>query len=397
MTTPVNASPAPAQPAAVPALLSVGFRPFFLLAAAYAGVVLPLWLAILRGRITDTPVQSTQWHAHEMLFGYAVAVIAGFLLTAVMNWTKRPTARGRWLLALAGLWGAGRVLFSPGLGAPLGLVAAVDLAFLPALAFAIGRPLIAAESRRNLPIVGIVCLLWLMNVGVFLDAAGVAPGWGVRTMRAALMLVVLLMLVIGGRVIPMFTRNATGAQVRSLPLADRVALGGTVALLVAELLTAPGAWMAILAGFTGAAVLVRSACWGAQRTLRSPILWVLHLGHAWIGVGLLLRMATLFEVPFALSASYHALTVGAIGTLTLGMMARVALGHTGRPLRVGWPTAIAFLLMTAAAVARVLVPMIDPGAYLRSLEVSGLLWTGAMVIYLLVYTPVLLRPRADGG
>ncbi|MFZ5479565.1 MAG: NnrS family protein, partial [Myxococcota bacterium] len=327
-------------------LLAKGFRPFFLLAAVFGAAIVPLWLLALAGWfIPAGPLVGVHWHAHEMIHGFTVAVLAGFLLTAVGNWTGRETATGKRLGGLALGWLAGRValLVVPGWAATV-----VDLAFLPALAAVIAGPIWRAKNYRNAAFPVLLLVLWAANLAAHLDAHGVLPGAAATANRAAVHVVVVIILVVTGRIVPMFTRNATGAaEIRSLPALDRVAIGATGALAVAQLVPGAGVVEAALAGVAAVAVAGRAWGWGARHTLRDPLLWVLHAGHGWVAVGLALHaLAARDLVPRALAL--HALTAGSIGMLTLGMMARVALGHTGRPIRARPVMGVAFAALLVA-------------------------------------------------
>jgi uncharacterized protein involved in response to NO len=380
------------------ALAGKGFRPFFLLAAAFAVAVVPLWLLVLRGAFDPgSYLGAMSWHAHEMVFGFAVAVIAGFLLTAVGNWTQRETVVGLPLLALAGLWVAGRVAILCAGAIPRGIAAATDLAFLPVLIAVIARPIVASGNRRNFVMVVFLAALFLANVAVHLDALGVLPGWGHGGSLVAVDVIVLVVLVIAGRVFPMFTRNATGAtSIRSHRWLDRVALGGMAALVVLDVVAPLAAVTAVVSGVVGIAAAARAANWGTLRTARHPLLWILHLGYAWIPIGLVLRAASAFTGPVSSSAATHALTAGANGSLTLGMMARVTLGHTGRALRPPRPVVLAFVLVLVAGAVRVAAPSVAPLHYVACLTVAGTLWSAAFALYLVAFAPALLTPRSDG-
>lgn len=380
------------------ALWDKGFRPFFLLAGAFAALVAPLWLLIFEGVLAPTPYfVPMYWHAHEMLFGFAVAVIAGFLLTSVGNWTKVETATGRPLLALAVLWVAGRCAMLGVAWLPRFVPAIVDLAFLPALMVALALPLVRSNNRRNFVMLGVLGALFLVNLAMHLDALGVLSGWQRRSAIVGVDIVVLLILVMAGRVVPMFTRNGTGATtIRSHVWLDRLTLGA-MALLTLLDAALPGHQVnGLVATAVGLVALARAVHWGARYTARTPLLWILHLGYLWIPVGLLLRGWTSFDLTISSSLATHALTAGAIGSLTLGMMARVALGHTGRPLTASRWMTLAFALVTFAAAARVFGPMIFPTSYLGALETTGALWSAAFAIFVIVYAPIVVRGRVDG-
>jgi uncharacterized protein involved in response to NO len=381
------------------AITRKGFRPFFGLAGLFAIAIVPLWLLVLHGSLRITShLDPVSWHAHEMVFGFVTAVIAGFLLTAVGNWTERETATGTLLLALAALWLAGRLAMGLGAVLPPAAVALADLAFLPALVVVLGRPLVARKNYRNFPILMIVSAIFLANLSVHLEALGVVgAGLARRAGLVGVDLVLLLISVIAGRVLPMFTRNATGVtSIRSVRSLDALALIALAALTLLDVV-APSSWVAApLSGVAGVLAACRAVTWGARHSFRQPLVWILHAGYAWLAFGLMLRgMAGLGGVLSA-SLATHALTVGAIGSLTLGMMARVALGHTGRMLVAGSPITWAFVAINLAALARVFVPLLVPGWYFASLVLAGALWVAAFAVFLVVYTPILLLPRVDG-
>ena len=379
-------------------LFQKGFRPFFLLGALFAVALVPLWVAAFFGHLdVGAYMAPIQWHAHEMVYGFAGAIVAGFLLTAVGNWTNRETAVGGRLALLVGLWAAGRLAMAFPAWLPAELVALADLLFLPALAAAIGRPMLDTGNRRNLKFIVVLTALWSTNLACHLGALGLVDAAVIRpSLLLAVDLIVLVCLIIGGRVIPMFTRNATGMQTQSYPWLERIAVGGFIAgslsFLVAPTSPVTGALLVI----AGLAVLGRMWGWGSRYTAGQPILWVLHVGHAWIGVGLVFRGLSAFTPLVASSLATHMLTAGAIGTLTLGMMARVALGHTGRPLTVPRPVAWAFVALTVAVLLRTVVPLVAPAVYATSMSAAGVVWALAFAVYAAYYLPVLTSPRADG-
>jgi len=368
------------------ALLDLGFRPFYLLAGAYAALAVPLWALVYAGAVGPA---NPLWHAHEMLYGYTFAVIAGFLFTAVRNWTGRATPRGRALGAIVALWIAGRVV------APLSLPTAAlfDLLFAAALAWGIGRPLVASGHRRNYFLIPLV--LALGGAGALLRARPAA------TLAIGLDLVLLLMAVMAGRVVPVFTNNAVaGANARRVPALERAALGSALGLAALDALAlagspAPGA-AAALALFGAAAHGVRLALWAPLAARGRPILWILHLSYAWIVVHLALRGLAGFGLARPELAT-HALAVGAIGGLTLGMMTRTARGHTARELRASPPEVAAYALVQLAAAVRVLLPLAAPQAYPGAVLASALLWTAAFTLFTIVFLPILTRPRLDGA
>jgi uncharacterized protein involved in response to NO len=360
------------------ALFALGFRPFYLLAAAYAAVSVPLWAFQYSGVI---PGANMLWHAHEMLFGYAFAVIAGFLLTAVRLWSGRPTPTGLPLAFIAGLWLAARILgfFS------LHAAAIVDAAFAFALAWGIGRPLVASGNRRNWFFIPLIIALGAASA-IFLAYPRFALVIGLD-------IVLFVMAVMGGRVIPAFTNSAIpGAGARRDRYLEYGALGAVLLILSLDIV----GWDASVVAL-GCALLhaARLALWMPWKTRGKPILWILHASYAWIPIHLLMRGLAGFElVPDMLAT--HALTVGAIGGLTIGMMTRTARGHTARPLRAGAGDVTSYLLIQAAAVSRVLLPLAMPAAYTALVSASALLWFAGFTLYAVLYWPILSRPRLDG-
>lgn len=379
------------------ALLAKGFRPFFVLAALYAVVVLPVWILVYAGHLeVGSRMLPTTWHGHELVFGFAVAVIAGFLLTAASNWTKRVTATGGWLAALCLVWVAGRA--APWLAGALPdeAVAAISLAFLPLLAFAVGRPIVAARSRRNYGLVLVILALFLAQLATHLGALTGSIAWETTGPTLGVDLVIVVILVVGGRIIPLFTRNATKAEgIRNVPVADALSIGGALAVTVVDALMLGGAWLAAAAGVAAIGSAARMRHWGARHALREPLLWVLHVGYLFVPIGFALRATAVFVPRLGDPTALHALTVGAIGLLTLGMMTRVSLGHTGRPLRTPTSLTVAFVLLSLGALARVVGPLV-PGAKTASIHASGTLWALAFAIYLVRIGPSLFRPRPDG-
>jgi len=377
-------------------VLQKGFRPFFLLGGIWAVGVVPWWARTYDQAASGEPgLAGISWHSHEMIFGFTAAILAGFLLTAVENWTDRPTARGPFLATLVGLWCVARLV---GLGGVTSSIASLaDLSFLPALAIAVGIPLLLARSRRNYLLLATLPVLWLCDLYLHLQSSGLLPQSILRTDLVAVDLIVLILVIITGRIVPLFTRNALEDQrIRSHPGLDTAAVVSVLAVVLIEIF-APGRYlMAVTAGIAGGLVLIRSLHWGSYRSLGRPILWVLHLGHAWISAGLLLKAAAAVFLGLPPTVATHALTAGAIGTLTLGMMARVTLGHTGRTLHVSPVITIAFVAITAGALLRVLGPWFRPDLTRSALAVSAGCWALAFALYVLGNARYLVTPRPDG-
>lgn len=383
-------------PAAAPrgfALFRLGFRPFYLLASVFAALSIPLWALQFSGLLPGAYLRGPLWHAHEMVFGFALAVIVGFLFTAGRNWSNRPTPTGWPLAALALLWLAGRVLVLT----PFGWAAALANAAFPlAAAGALAIPFAAAGNRRNYFFVGLLALLALASLAVHLQQLGVLqlPPWvGVQL---ALDILLFIMAVMAGRVVPMFTNNGVpGARAGRLAWLERVALGSVLALFAADALQPPAAVLAAVAGLGALAHFARWWLWRPWTTLRAPLVWVLHLAYLWIPVHLALR-ALAFAGLVTPSVAVHALTVGAAGGLVIGMMTRTARGHTGRPLRADRRDVACYLLVAAAALVRVGVPLLWPQWLVGSVQLSAVLWSAGFGLYALAYWGVLARPRLDG-
>lgn len=394
LTSPVSPAP-PAAPRvrARFALWHLGFRPFFLLASVFSVFSALLWVAQYSGVLPHTYLRGPVWHAHEMLFGYTMAVMAGFLLTAVRNWTSRPTATGAPLMALAALWVCGRVLVLT----PFDTAAAlVNGAFPLAVAVAIGIPLVRSRNVRNYFFVGLLLLLSALVLVLhqaLLPQASVSPQLG---LRVALDVVLFVIVVIAGRVVPMFTNNGVpGAAATRHALVEKLALGAVMLLAVADLLQMSAVAAGAVALLAAAAHGVRLYLWSPWRTFGHPLVWILHAAYAWIVLHLALRGLSELGL-FSPSLATHALTIGAIGGMTIGMMTRTARGHTGRPLEADRYELAAFLLVQLAAIVRVFGGVVSPGLYLASVQVAGMAWAAAFGLYAVRYWPVLTRPRVDG-
>ena len=380
-------------------ILALGFRPFFLLAALLAAAAVPVWLLIYQGAIEPVSyLPPTIWHAHEMVFGFVIAVVAGFLLTAASNWTGRRTASGLGLGALVGLWIAGRAGIMAGDALPQWLVIGIDVAFLPVLAIVLAIPLLATGNRRNVMFPVILLVLGAINLSIHLGAIGAIDWDPSRGLRIAIDLVLLMIGVLGGRVIPSFTKNALPqAEVNPCPKASVLALLSLAALAIAETVSGNPMVTGSIALVAGIVNILRMRGWGSIATRRTPILWILHVGYAWLAVGLVLRgIAELTDI-IPLDAGIHALTLGATGSMILGMMSRVALGHTGRSIMPAPLTVAAYWLVNAAALLRVLFALTwNDSLRTASLVGSGALWSLAFLCFVVVYLPILSRPRADG-
>jgi len=386
-----------------------GFRPFFLLAGLQAVIAMLAWMAVLPGDGSGprlgglaTALPEFYWHGHEMLFGFVLAVIAGFLLTAMPNWTGAKPLRRAPLAALVALWLASRAAAWYGATGPWAAV--IDLAFPAALIGVVAVTLGRARAWRNMILIPILLLLMIGDGLVHAEALGLTE----NTARTGLMLaadtVLLLIVIIGGRIVPAFTgaalaRIGGGVAVAAWPRVARAAVLSVVLLLVVDIF-APGS---LLAGAVAvlAALLngIRLAGWRTSRALGQPILWILHLGYLWVVAALLGRAVADLGGPLGPATALHILTVGAIGSFTIGVMSRAGLGHCGRPLVAGPALATAYVLISLAALARIVGPTVAagaPGGFVASMMVSGGLWVAGFGLFLAVMAPILLRRRADG-
>jgi uncharacterized protein involved in response to NO len=373
-------------------LWRLGFRPFYLLAAVLAAIAVPVWVAQYLG-VLSWPRVGLGWHMHEMVFGMAVAVIAGFLLTAVRAWTGLWTPREGHLAALAALWIAGRVAL---LAAPPLVAALIDLAFLPLVAWPLFRVLRRGGNKRNQFLPVLLVLLTIANAIYHANALGwirIAPA---APIQAAILIIVLMESVIGARVIPMFTRNgAPGSTPLVNPRRDSIALGLTGAVAIGWILSLPAPMFAGIAFAAGCASLLRLAGWQPQRTFGVPLLWILHLSYAWIPVGFFLLALAALQVVTA-SAAFHALAVGSMAGLIIGMMTRTTLGHTGRPLKAGAAETAMFWLIQLGALARLCAAVGPVAAREACLVGAALAWSLAFSLYVIVYGRYLWQVRIDG-
>jgi uncharacterized protein involved in response to NO len=387
------------QPAAIGSpFLSAGFRPFFLLAALWAAIAVPVWLAAyLHGYAPGGGLPAMVWHAHEMVYGYGIAAVAGFLLTAIPNWTGRLPLRGAPLAALAALWVAGRValLASGAIGAEA--AAAVDLAFGAVLIAVVAREVAKARNFHNLPVVAILLVLLGGNTLVHLQALGIAYTAALGNRIGVATLAALIALV-GGRIIPSFTRNWLAKERPQLPppathsALDWACLAVAVAGLAAWASAPDSLFTHTLEIAGGTGIALRLARWRGLATLREPLLFVLHLGYAWLAAGLVFLGLNGFFGWVAPGVPLHALTVGAIGTMTLAVMTRASLGHSGRPLAAGAGTVALYLLVTLAALLRIGAPF-AAAHYALFTSLAGFAWSAAFAGFAFIYAPLLIGKR----
>ncbi len=386
-----------------PAVWNLGFRPFYLAGAAWAVIAMALWMGQwtgffqLRGHLNGVA-----WHMHEMIFGFAFAIVVGFLLTAVKAWTGQPTPSGRQLALIFYAWLAARILYLT----PWSMAGIIfETLFFAMAAVGIGLPMRRSGNRQNIIFVLLLVLAALINLAfnaiAFAGFFSFPVSLDVRAIAmAGLDVLAFIVTIISGRVMPMFTRNgATGANPKSYARLEKAALVGiflTAFFTAVNPFTAFPYFVALIAFATAFLLLVRWYLCAPFATWRNPILWVLHAALFWLPIGYLLRGLALASDSIPASLGTHAITVGVIGGMTLAMMTRTARGHTGRVLRASPAETVAYLLMLASAVARVLVPLFLTELYYPSVLLSALLWIAAFLLYLWVFTPWLLSARADG-
>ncbi|VVN74970.1 NnrS family protein [Pseudomonas fluorescens] len=383
---------------AIAPLLRLAFRPFFLAGCLLAVLAIPLWLAAFSGSIADWQPAGgwLGWHRHELLFGFGLAIIAGFLLTAVQTWTGRPGISGTPLAALALLWLSGRVAWL--VNAPLPLLALLELAFPLAVAVLMGFTLWKVRQKRNYPIAVVLLLLAAADALSLYGLLEGHEGWQRQGVLTGLWLVAAMMGLIGGRVIPFFIQRGLGKVegVTPWPWLDWLLLIGSplVALsYAAGSALEPNLWVGLLFAALAAGHLVRLVRWHDRALWRVPLLWSLYLAYGWLAVACLGMALWHFGVPINASLAVHCLTIGAMGGLVLAMIARVSLGHTGRPLEPPSGMTLAFILLNLACLSRVVLVLFLP---LPALWLAGLCWALAFGLYAWGYGPMLLRGRVDG-
>lgn len=393
----------PAPPPQTFALWALGFRPFYLLAALSAALSVPLWALQFAGWLPQAVLRGPAWHAHEMLFGYTLAVVVGFLFTAGRNWSGQPTPTGRTLQALALLWLAGRVLvLTPWTWAAL----LANVAFPLAAAVCLGRALWAGQNRRNYFFVGLLLALAAAAAVLHSTQAGWLSLPSALGAQLGLDLVLVIVSVMAGRVVPMFSNNGVpGLQATRREGLEKAATGSVLVLLALDLTGSIAAGTALSAVLQTALALAAAAAavlhawrwwlWQPLRTARVPLVWVLHLAYAFVPLHLGLRALAAAGWVHGGPAT-HALTVGAIGLLTLGMMTRSARGHTGRTLQADRADVAAYGLVATAALVRVGVPLLSPAATVDAALVSALLWSAGFATFAWHYGPWLCRARLDG-
>lgn len=378
------------------ALFELGFRPFYLAGSLYAVFSMLIWIAYLFDQMElNGPMDGILWHSHELIFGFAVAILIAFLFTAVRNWTKLPTPSGWVLAGLLLLWITGRIHTIIGLGI-VGTI--LDLLFLPAASIGIAIPLVRSNNRRNYFVLVLLTVLTFANAAFYGVAYAVIDVDHSMIFLIAVDVFAIFITVIAGRIIPIFSNNATGGKraQRHQPL-EHVIVGGMVLLLMSDLAFGLSDEWATPRGFLLLVLAllhtIKLVAWRPQITLIDPILWILPLSYLWLPTALLMRAASLFDAPFDQVLGLHAMTAGAMGSMMLAMMTRSSLGHTGRKITAGLAETAIYVLITLGAAIRVFGPLIAPEFYLIEIGLSGLCWMLAFALFAIRYWPILSQPR----
>jgi uncharacterized protein involved in response to NO len=382
------------------ALFDYGFRPFFLAAGMYALVVVPVWLYFFAHHgVAFGGLPAMYWHAHELLYGFVVAAISGFMLTAVPSWTGASGFAGRPLIALVLLWLLGRIAMTTVGYVPFLVTTAAELALLPAL-IALLTPSLVRSQNRNTPLLFVLAVLWLTDCGFMLGLRAGDVVLADRSVRLAINIALLLVTVIGGRIVPAFTGNALRQLGRDVKMTSRrwieiAVIAAMLAIAVVDVVSPDGLLSGALAGVAAITHAVRLSGWHGLKTRGQPIVWILHVAYAWLPIGLALKAAWLLADATWAIKWQHALTMGVLATMILAVMTRAALGHTGRPLVVSRAIAVAYALLTVGVLVRVFGAAIVPHGYVWVVSVAGLAWTLAFLMYVVVYAPILMLPRVD--
>jgi uncharacterized protein involved in response to NO len=383
-------------------LWSLGFRPFYLLGAVYGAILIPLWILHLFGAVPlNSTFEGSTWHAHEVIFGFAVAVLTGFLFTAVKNWTGYPTPTGWQLAGLATIWLLARVLLVSG---PSVLASLIDLAYLPLVGLGIGLPIWKSRNRRNYIIMLVIFVLFLINLYTHARAWDIITFGPEPTLVTGLNLFALLITIVAGRVIPMFINNSVpGANAGRISLVEIGAIAGMIILFVIEALRAtfPNLLETATLSYTYAAFLIlltslhliRIAKWSPHKTLNNPMLWIMPLSYFWLTASVAFRAMHQIWPQVEPIIATHLLGVGAMGGMMLAMMTRSALGHTGRAIKAGKFETACFVLIQIAVIARIASIVVTGEFYTPLLHISATSWALAFGLFTIRYWPIVTGPK----
>jgi uncharacterized protein involved in response to NO len=378
------------------------FRPFFLFGSLFSVLALNAWTAVLAGELHFSPYGGmTFWHGHEMLFGFVMAIIVGFLLTAVQSWTGLRATHGKALIGLIVLWLLGRILMLYNPSHIDLFVAIINLSFLMVSGFFLAKLVLKVKQYRNLIFVPVLLLLACANGLTHLSVLTGEPHYYTWGMYSTVMLITLLMTVVAGRVFPMFTANGTGTKkVDNLPWLEKLVIASSVVLVFMHICNLidilPQSFIASIFALTAISHIIRALRWRPHVTLSTPLVWSLHLSYCFIPLSLSLFALHYAGFHVAASTALHGLTAGAMSSLILAMVARISLGHSGRPLQAHWLMKYAFGLVLAAGLSRLLADLVIINWPVSLYVLSALLWTLGYLLYLIIYLPILVSPRPDG-
>lgn len=390
------------QEKAIIPLFRQAFRPLFLFGASFSVIAMLLWGLVISGQLNIEFVGNQLfWHSHEMIFGFVTAIVIGFLLTAVQSWTGQRAPHGTRLIIIVMLWLAGRLALLFGAGLPLWLVIAIDLSFLPVSAWLLAIPILRAKQNKNLFFIPVLLFLTICNAFMYAGLVMARPDIQQAGSLSAVLLITLLMSVIGGRVIPMFTANGTQtAKVNNIAWLDKTALMSVWLLFALHFLMLtkfiPSIVLSVLFAIAAVLVFIRGFRWKIWITFHVPLLWSLHIGYWFISLGLAMFSAHYAGLDIPYSVALHALTAGAMGTMILSMMSRVSLGHSGRALTPKRFMSLAFMLIIAVGLVRTFMIWLFPAQISFWLWFSVLAWATAYTLYVIIYSPILTTPRPDG-
>lgn len=392
----------------IPPFLRLSFRPFFLGGALFSALAIMWWALYFSAYIPSSALNTWHphggaiwWHGHEMTFGFGTAIIAGFLLTAVQTWTRVPSIKGSLLGALFALWLTARVIIFSPFGIPNIVIALIDVSFLLCSSLAMAYPVFKIRQWRNAAFPIILLLMAGMNTVAHYAALSENPILIQKSLYAGVLLITLIITIVGGRVIPFFTANAT-KMVRKpnsklLDIASILSVALLVFFAISGFQQTPQIIFISICLIGALAHTIRLARWGGQHSLATPLLWSLHIAYSFIPLGMILLALWKLNYISNLSAVFHCFTAGAMGTMIISMISRVSLGHTGRPLKVNKTLVLAFVAIILSAVLRISIPIALPEYTQMAIMASGTLWAISFGLFVVVYFPILTSPRLDGG
>lgn len=379
----------------------LAFRPFFLMGSLSGVLLITFWaLSFFEGELPTSFFDPIIWHAHEMIYGFSMAIVAGFILTAGANWTGTKGISGNKLIILFSFWLAGRLVFALSLfepAIPPVIYLLVDMLFIPGLIYALASPLVKSGQWRNIQFLFVFALLAIGNLIIHLASLEVIEfSYANKGIYLGVNLILLILVIIGGRVVPFFTANAiAGLKVSKIDVIEKAVLISVCSYVFLDFVEKDVGYAGWMALFASAFSLIRLLGWKPWKTMRFPILWILHVGYLWIVVGFLLIFLSDILALLPRSVAIHAFTAGAMSTFIIGMMSRVSLGHTGRPLKLARGFVLSYIFVTVSGIIRVASGFL-PEYYGEGILLSGIFWALSFMIFILFYFSILMSPRADG-